>query len=430
MADEKYILGFDLNDNLSQISYYELNSIGNNAPETVSSDADKERLGIPTVLSKRKGVAQWEFGTAAIDAAREGKATLVNQLMSFAAAGAKLEIEGEAYDAAELLILFVRRTLNLLSMVMSPEQVECMIFTVESLEGRLVDVVEKIADAMPVPRQKIIIQTYEESMFYYVLHQPKDIWEYEVCVLDYSNSCLKMYEMWMNRRTSPIVSFVDKFEFPDIKMPAQMMAEEESAEKSARLDESILRAVHDFFAGKSVGTVFLVGEGFEGGWCDKTLKYICIGRRVFQGRNLYSKGACYCGKDKIDPGWLNKDHVFLGRDKLKFNLGIKMNVGGNEEYLAIADAGENWYDCGASYELVLGDTKSIPLIITPLDGKGTQELAIELTGLADRPPKASRQRLKVSFESEERLRVEVKDLGFGEFYPSTGKTWEKIIDLV
>lgn len=427
MADTGFILGLDLNDNMSQVSYFELNSA---APETVVNDADKEKLGIPTVLSKRKGVAQWEIGTAAINAAATGEATLVNNMMSFAAAGAKLEIEGEAYDATELLILFVRRSLNLLSLIMSPEQVECMVITVASLEGKLVDVVEKIADAMPIPRDKIIIQTYEESIFYYMLHQPAELWEYEVSVLDYSKDYLRIYQLWMNRSTTPVVAFVDNNEFKDIKMPKEMMESEESEEKEARLDEKILRTIHEFYAGKAVSTAFLVGEGFEGGWCDKTLKYLCMGRRVFQGRNLYSKGACYCGRDKYSPCYLNKNFVFLGRDKLKFNLGVKMIVGGKEEYLAIADAGENWYDSGTTYEFVLGDTKVVPLVITPLDGKGVEEIEVELTGVIDRPPRASRQRLNVTFESEDRIKIEITDLGFGEFYPSTGKVWEKIIEMV
>lgn len=427
MAQTKYILGIDLNDELSQISYFEFNSA---APETVASNAEEERLGIPTVLSKRKGVAQWEFGTAAIEAAATGEATLLNHMMSFAAAGAKLEIEGEAYDATELLILFLRRALSLLSMILSPDEVEYMVITVRSLEGKLVDVVDKIADAMPVDRSRIIIQTYEESIYYYILHQPAELWEYEVAVFDYSEKYLKLYEMWMNRRTTPVVSFVDRTDFTDIRMPKVMMEEEESQEKAARLDEKILRTIHEFFAGKSVSTVFLIGEGFEDGWCDKTLKYLCMGRRVFQGRNLYSKGACYCGMDRYNPGILNEHYVFLGRDKLKFNLGLNVNIKGKEEYVAIADAGENWYDSGATIEIVLGDDKSIPLVITPLDGSSPEKVEIELSGLPDRPPKANRQRLKVGFETEQRLKVEVTDLGFGEFFPSTGKVWEKIIEMV
>ena len=422
----KYILGYDLNDSMSQISYFELNE---SVPETVASDAEEERLGIPTVLSKRKGVAQWEFGTAAIKASQTGTATLVDQLLNFAASGAKMEIEGEAYDATDLLILFVRRSLNLLSMVLTPSEVECMIITVASLEGRLVDVVERIANAMPVDRDKIIIQTYEESIYYYLLHQPKDLWERDVCVFDYSGPHLKAYELWMNRATTPVVAFVDRTDFNEIKMPKYMMKEEESIEKADRIDEMILQISHDYFANKSVGTVFLLGEGFEGGWCNKTLKFMCMGKRVFQGRNMYSKGACYCGKDKAHPCDLNKEYVFLGPDKLKFNLGLNMVVAGEEEYIAVADAGENWYDSGVTYDLVLGETKKVPLIMTPLDGKGAEEIEIELSGLPDRPAKASRLRLTVSFESENRMKIEVQDLGFGEFFPSTGKKWEKIIEF-
>lgn len=422
----KYIVGYDLNDSMSQISYFELNT---SVPETIASDAEEERLGIPTVLSKRKGVAQWEFGNAAIKAAELGTATLVSQLMSFASAGAKMEIEGEAYDATDLLILFVRRSLNLLSMIMSPSDVEYMIFTVASLEGRLVDIVEKIASGMPVPREKIIIQTYEESIYYYLLHQPQDLWERDVAVFDYSGPHLKAYELWMNRATEPVVAFVDRTDFNDIKMPKYMMKEEESMEKADRLDEMILQLAHDYFGGKTVGTVFLLGEGFEGNWCNKTLKFMCLGKRVFQGRNMYSKGACYCGKDKAQPCDLNRDYVFLGPDKLKFNLGLKMYVAGEEEYIAVADAGENWYDSGVNYDVVLGNARSIPLIMTPLDGKGAETIEVELSGLPDRPPKASRLRLTVSFESERRMKIEVEDLGFGEFYPSTGRKWEKIIEF-
>lgn len=422
----KYIIGYDLNDSMSQISYFEMNS---SVPETVASDAEEERLGIPTVLSKRKGVAQWEFGTAAIRAAENGNSTRVDQLLNFATSGAKIEIEGEAYDATDLLILFVRRSLNLLSMVLSPSEVECMIITVSTLEGKLVDVVERIAKAMPVERDRIIIQTYEESIYYYLLHQPEDLWDRDVSVFDYSGPHLTAYELWMNRGTTPVVAFVDRTDFSEIKMPKFMMKEEESIEKADRIDEMILQISHDYFSNKNVGTVFLLGEGFEGGWCNKTLKFMCLGKRVFQGRNMYSKGACYCGRDKLQPCELNKKYVFLGPDKLKFNLGLNMIVAGEEEYIAVADAGENWYDSGVTYDMVLGETKTIPLILTPLDGKGVETLEVELSGLPDRPAKASRLRLTVSFESETRMKIEVTDLGFGEFFPSTGRKWEKIIEF-
>ncbi len=426
MPREQFVLGYDLNDYMTQISYYELHS---SVPETITSDEDVNRLGIPTVLSKRYGVSQWDFGSTAKKLAEAGEAILVGKVLSFAAAGAKLELEGEAYDATELLILFVRRSLHLLSNIMTPDQVEQMIITVSSLSGRMVDVMERIASSLPIPRDKIIIQTYEESIFYYLLHQSEDLWEHDVTLFDYSGNNLVAYNMRMNRRTEPVVSFVDREDFADILQPGHMFEDFPDTERKQKLDEMLVQKVHTYFAGKSVGTVFLLGESFEGGWCDKTVKYLCLGKRVFQGRNLYSKGACYCGRDKLSPGPLNKAYIFLGKDKLKMNLGMNMNVYGKKEYMAIADAGENWYDSGVTYEFILGDEPVVPLILTPLDGKRPQEINIELNGIPQRPPRASRVQMKVTFISESELRIDISDMGFGEFYPPTQRTWEKVITM-
>lgn len=422
-----YVIGYDLNDRLSQISYYELNK---NVPETLISDSEEDKLGIPTVLCKRKDVSQWYYGREAERVVAHGEGTLVGKLLSFARAGAKIELEGEAYDSVDLLILFIRRTLNLLSVITSPEQVESMIFTVDTLEGRTIDVLERIAQAMPIERGKIFFQTYEESSYYYVLHQPKELWQNEVFIFDYSDQYMRSYDLWMNRRTSPVVSFVDRTDYTEIKMPQIMMDGEPSGEKEERLDEYVLRTMHETFSGKTVGTVFLLGEGFEGSWCDKTLKYLCMGKRVFQGKNLYSKGACYCAKDKIMPCELNKSYVFLGKDKLKFNLGIQMLYQGKKEYFALADAGENWYDASAQIDFILNERSVVPLVITPLDGKEPQEVSIELKGLPERPPKASRMQLKVNFQSETKIFARVYDLGFGELYPASGRIWDKEVELV
>ena len=79
----------------------------------------------------------------------------------------------------------------------------------------------------------------------------------------------------MNRRTIPVVAFVSRLDFEEIKMPQIMMEGEPSEEKEERLDELVLRTMHETFSGKTVGTVFLIGVGFEESWCDKTLKYLC-----------------------------------------------------------------------------------------------------------------------------------------------------------
>ena len=422
-----FVIGIDLNDRISQISYYELNR---NAPETLSDEEEDERLGIPTILCKRKEVSQWYYGREAEKIAASGEGTLVGKLLSFARSGAKIELEGEAYDSADLLVLFVRRCLNQLSMITGPDQVESMIFTVDTLEGRTIEVLNKVAAALPVPREKITFQTYEESSFYYLIHQPKELWEHEALVLDYSAHFLRAYELWMNRRTIPVVGFVDRTDFEDLKDPAVMLGETPTDESRDYLDEYVLHSVHKLINGKTVGCVFLIGDGFDESWCVKTLKYLCMGKRVFQGKNLYSKGACYCARDKIEPGELNKNYVFLGADKLKFNIGLQMRKGQQEEYFALADAGANWYDSKKEFECILDEGNYVNLTITPLDGKDKQILSVELTGLPDRPKRATRLRVSMEMASETTVKLKIMDLGFGELYPSSGKVWTRETEIM
>lgn len=425
--EKKYVIGFDLNDQVSQLSYLEVDTLNT---ETMGMDTNEEKLGIPTVLCKCHSVSQWYFGTEAKRIAELSEGTLVGKLLSFARAGAKIELEGEAYESIDLLILFIKRALNMLTMLTSPTQVEALVFTVDTLEGRMLGVLEKIADAMKIDRNKIFFQTYEESCYYYLLHQNKDLWKDEAIIFDYSDNCLKAYELWLNHRTTPIVGFAETKVFEEIKLPEVMLDREHYHDAEEKLDEFVLASIHEYFSGKAVTSVFLIGDGFDGSWCEKTLRYLCLNKRVFRGKNLYAKGAAFCARDKVAPTELNKNYIFLGKDKLKFNLGTRMNCMGEEQYIAIVDAGENWYDETAQIDFLLDEGIDVPLVITPLDGKDPIDIHITLDGLPQRPRRASRLQLFVKFESEKNIIIRVKDLGFGEMYQSCNKIWEKQLEIV
>ena len=75
-----YVIGYDLNDHVSQISFSE---ISDGRLKAVGGDGQNEKLGIPTVLCKRNTVNQWYFGREAMDCASRGDGTLVGKLISF-----------------------------------------------------------------------------------------------------------------------------------------------------------------------------------------------------------------------------------------------------------------------------------------------------------------------------------------------------------
>ena len=422
----EYVIGYDLNENVSQISFSEIHD---GRLKAVGGDSSDDKLGIPTVLCKRNGVNQWYFGREAINCAQRGDGTLVGKLVSFAIAGARLEIEGEAYDPIDLLILFFKRSLNIISSYVNPEHVVKLVVTVDHLDAKMIEILEKIVSSVAIDRENILFQTYDESIYYYMIHQPQDLWKNNVMIFDYANDFLKSYELWMNKNTTPVVGFVDYVAYENIKLPKFMLEDELSDNREDSLDELILNTIRNNFSGRTIGAVYLIGEGFEGDWFEKTKGFLLMGRHVFQGKNLYSKGACFCASDKYMPKEVNRSHIFLGKDKLKANTGLRMRVDGKEEYVVLVDAGETWYDANNALEFILEEGDSVDIIVTPLDGGRQRTEQIVLSGLPNRPSRATRLRLDASFESDVSMKVKITDLGFGEFYVSSGKVWERDIEF-
>jgi hypothetical protein len=284
-----------------------------------------------------------------------------------------------------------------------------------------------------------------------MIHQQQELWENESAVFDHNGHDMTCYHLKMNHRTTPVVGMIDEYTVNDVRIPdrdriyeADEEGEEtdnENPQKSPErneetdgltdeLDEKLQEIIHDFLLTRPIRSAYLLGEGFEGEWCKKTIRFLCMGRRVFQGKNMYSKGACYYGMDKLKPTELNEKYIFLGRDKLQFNLGMNVNRGDREEYIALADGGENWFDISTVVDFLLASGSRVSLIVTPLDGKEVRNVNVSLDGIPNRPGKTTRLMMKVSFTMYDTVKVVIEDRGFGEIFPSSGMKWETEVKII
>lgn len=424
--DTKYAVGYDLNDTCVQISYCSLKEPN---PETFSTVGGEQRYDIPAILCKKSEVNQWFFGDEADKVASHDAGIKVEHLLAQARQGETISIEGEDYDPTALLALLVKRTLHMLSTVMATEDIEVLMITVDNLDEQTLKVLEAIAPELPVASEKIHFQSYAESIYYYMLNQPEELWKQRVLIFDYAGKGLRFYGLHMNERTQPVVVFMDEGEFPEITSPEEMYPDMSESERAVRMDEKMLQTMRECVDRHVISSVYLIGDGFEGDYLKQTLKYLCMGRRVFQGKNLYTKGAAHSAMEKLVPGSYSVTHIFLGKDKLKSNFGVQVMNAGEETYAALVDAGINWYEAVAKCDFILAEEPVVPLIITPLDGKDVRTVNIELTGLPIRPAKATRISVKISFKSEHLAVIRVYDMGFGEMYPTSGKVWDKEIEI-
>lgn len=424
----RYVLGYDLGEEVSQISFLASDS---DLPETLSVLAGAEAYNIPTVLAKRKDVNQWFYGKEAISKIEADEAVRVDNLIENARLDKRVNVDGTGYDPVSLLSLFVKRTLSLLSMEMSMDMVDAIAFTTKNMDTRMIEVLSEVTGALSLPVKNLFYQSYEDSLYHYMLYQPEDLLSHAVIACDYSFGEMTVYDMKLNHKTKPIVVTVDKYSYDGMALSEGKLSDNTSdrAEQITRLDNSFLEFSENAMEGRIVSSVFLLGEGFRTQWMQKSLEFLCRTRRVFQGNNLFSKGASIAAREKVGPSSRMEKYVLLDGGKLKSNVGMMAKKQGQKVYNALLDAGENWYDISMVLDIILDDENSIDIMITPLTGGEKYVHKILLEGLPERPPRTTRLRMKVVMTAADKVNVHIEDMGFGELYEASGMFWDEVIPV-
>lgn len=411
-GNSKMIVGYDLGNKNSQISYY---SAETSRVETASSVAGTQIYNIPTVLCKKYQVNQWLYGKEALRAAEQDEGILVDDLLQLAFDGEPIQIEGEPYDPVALLTLFIKKSLSLLSMAGSVDRIGAFLITCEQMDTEMMELLGRVLSGVGLKARHICFQSYEESFFQYMIHQPEELRAFQTVMFRWEEPVLKVSRMQCNDRTTPKAVLIGQ---EDYELPADM--------DDASFDVEFLEIAEGVCGKERFSAVYLVGEAFDQEKMKESLSFLCRGRRVFLGNNLYSQGACLGMMERLKPSAAGRSHVLLGKDKLKANIGMRAARRGEDSYCALLDAGINWYEAETECECYLQEENSFELVIAPLNGKKGKIAQMTLDGLA---PGIARIHLHLMMLDEGRLEITVEDLGFGEFRPASHQVWKEEIGL-
>ncbi len=431
----RVVVGFDLGNEYSQISYCRQNQ---SMPDTVSLVMGEEQYNIPTLLCKKndaEGEAAWLIGKEALKAAAEGQGVLVKDLLLLAKNNVSVKVgmsslSEEESSAEYLLEMFVKKALAVLSAYIVSEEIAAVAFTMTDINTGVMEMLRKISCHMSQRKMEVYFLSHEDSFFQYIIHQPQEMWIHDVLLYDYKSDGIKSYLLSMNRKTNPVACFIDAVRYPQMKMPD--LSDKSGTAKGAflkQLDSELLEIVRKNCDQRVITSVFLLGDFFSKDWCKESLRYMCRGRRVFQGNNLFSKGACYGARERVYPSTLSTSYVYLSEDKLRANIGMTCDRGQAEVYYPILDAGTNWYEAQSTFDVMLVKNNAITLNISPVDGRKTRVAKISLEGLKVRGNKTNRVGLRFYMEDANAVQIEITDKGFGEFFPSTGQIWKECLPL-
>ncbi len=424
-GNSKMIVGYDLGRSNSQISYY---SADTTKVETAASVAGTQIYNIPTVLCKKYGVNQWLYGKEALKAVSSEEGILVDGLLALALDGESVLIEGEPYDPVALLTLFVKKSLSVLGAAGGVERIGAFLITCEHMDERLMQVLSRVVAGAGIKARHICFQSYEESFYQYMIHQPEELHAFGAVMLRWEGDKIYSSRMETNAKATPRAVFVRHGEYGFRPAPRgdEEISEGEPAALMAGADRQLKEIAVRVCGEDRISSVYLIGEGFDGDWMTESLRYLCQGSRVFLGSNLYSQGACLGMMERLRPSSMGEANVLLGTNKLKSNVGLFVRRQGADSYLVLLNAGTNWFEAKGQCEFYLREQNSFELAVTPLNGKKSKVARMTLEGL---PAGEARIRLSVQMEEEEKLQVEAEDLGFGEFRRATHQLWKESLGL-
>lgn len=430
----KMAVGFDLRNDVTQISFCMLNQ---SIPDTYSMTAGEETYDLPTVMCRKMyenqdgtGKEQWFIGKEALELSKKHEGILVEDLILLGKSEQNVLVGETQYPIVDILEKYLKKCLFLVAPGERLEDIVSISFVLKDRNPVLIQNIRQAINHLQDHASQISFMTYEDCFFQYMLHQPEEMWIHDVVMYDYRMDGIYSYYLRMNRNVMPIVATIQKNSFPQMKM-----SDLERLEKDARraylsqLDESFLEICHSLCDGNILTSVFLIGEQFSTEWCKQSIKYLCGMGRVFQGTNLYSKGACYGAREKVAPSSLCEKFCYLSEEKLMVNIGLLCRQKGEDITKTLLPVGTDWHDASVDVDLLLLRNNKITIVISPIDGKKPKVAEVTLENYEIRGNRTNRIGLHLEMKDKKTVVIEVKDKGFGDFFASTGQVWHEELTI-
>lgn len=406
------IVGIDFGKEQTQICYYDRKA---GEPRSLSMKVGSSQYEAPTCLCKRVVQEDYCVGLEAEYFAREKGGVMIDDLYGICEKTDMVQVAGEQKEPWELLAYFLKGMLKFLGVMEVVKNTKCLVITTPGLTQIQVANFQKACEYLGFPEEKYLLMDYGESFYYYALSQRREMWNRSVAWYEFSQNRVKFRKLTINASVKPVIVKLE---------PA---VETELDEEAENRDEDFCKFIHKTLGTELFSSIQITGYGFDQDWAQQSVKMLCFQKRkVFYGNNLFAKGACAAGKERLEDKRL-KNYCYMSESLVLSDVGMEMRVMGSPTYYSLIAAGKNWYECKAHCEMILDDTKELVFVVETMGQPEKKRVAMSLPGLPKRPNKTTRISLDLQYTSPKECRITAKDMGFGEMFPSSGKIWKESV---
>lgn len=409
------IIGIDLGKRYSQISVYDERK---KEIVTISPFPNEDKGLIPTVIGVTKDKKAWVYGTECI----EKGGVQIYDMIEAMEEGKSFFVYGVEFSKESIMEKFLKKLLLLVKSYY-PLYIKQLVITVETRNSYLEEAIYGGLEKMGIGTDRAFLQTYEESYVKYALGKKKELWFQDVGLFDFNEKGLYYKQISIDRSSSPMVAYVVKKDYTNLLNGKKL--EEETEE---RLGCMFLNIANEALHKQSISTVYVTGEGFLNPFAKEVLPMLCVGRRVFAGTNLYTRGACYKAME-LEGVKKEENYVFMGEGIIGCNIFLPVYKDGKNEFVVLSKFGTLWKKAENMVEVILDEENEVQIIVNDPLKKEDKTFLISLEGLPDRPNRMTRLSIQVQFLNDDEFVITIKDMGFGTFYKTSNRVWEKRVKL-
>ena len=379
------LIGLDLDRENAQISFYNERSM---EPETVSIPDNGNRYLIPVPAD----------------------------LFSL--------IEGSVELGLMALANFLKTCIGYIRPAVNPRDA-CLMVTMREIDLTWADALRAACQMIGMEPDNLFLQTHRESFCCYTLNQRKDLWLQKTALFEYEQGRIHANVMSIDYGTKPALVKAEEGKTLDFGTKGTRS----DAQWNERRDKLFLEMIQNTFQDDAFSCVYLIGDCFDKSWAVESLQFLCRRRHVFQGRNLYTKGACYGAMQRMGAGKKLDQYLYYSEDMVDTNLSMRMTMRGKTGSYSLINAGVNWFEAEHSCEFLTDGEKEVVIYGKSMLGGEADKYSIVLKDLPQREGRTVRLLLHARFIARRRCKITIRDLGFGEIYPASGIVWESVLEV-
>ena len=433
MADIQLYLGLDLGPEYTQLSYYNADK---REPESVYHEEAKDTYMLPNIMfysayHKKTGDGQngcykfidlsgWCAGAKASAYRFEENGTVVDRVYEETINNGSIDVEGRRYKASDLLVKMLVLHIKQFTDTLGGFVIKKLTVTVADTDPRIIHAVKGLKTALSLDQEQFNIVSHLDSGLCYIFAQPEPLRNNSVGLFDFGRDGLDFYRIDMTRKYPLIVTTQHTNYHERMNLRKFGRYHED-------MDEAFAEIVNECMDQVFVSSVFLTGVGFTDNWMKQSAAILCQGRRVFVGQNIYTKGACYRSLGGVYTESLSR--YFIDTEQtVKTNIGINL-MDDKNTFWPIVYGGLEWFNTRGKVEVFLDDTRRIQIVYQDILTEKELRETIEIYGLPARPPKTTKLSIEVEYYGADKGAIVIRDLGFGNLYPTTNKIYRKEFDI-